>query len=88
MIGDHDILVPEKHHGQLRFPGELVAARAVRPQLKERGGPGVATAVPVSRAQSVFDAEGNLAAPKVRDALRNFLVGRVKFVESTRRGRS
>ncbi len=42
----------------------------------------------VSRAQSVFDAEGNLADPKVRDALRNFLVGYVKFVESTRRGRS
>jgi chromate reductase len=42
----------------------------------------------VSRAQGVFDADGNLADAKVREALRGFLEGYVKFVESTRRGRS
>src|SRR5258706_3698913 len=39
----------------------------------------------VPRAQGVFDAEGNLTDPKVRDALRGFVEGYVKFVESTRR---
>ena len=42
----------------------------------------------VPRAQGVFDADGKLADPKVRDALRGFLEGYVKFVESTRRERA
>jgi chromate reductase, NAD(P)H dehydrogenase (quinone) len=42
----------------------------------------------VSRAQAVFDKDGTLNDPKVRDALRTFLEGYVKFVESTRRARS
>ena len=33
----------------------------------------------------VFDADGNLTDPKVRDALGAFLAGYVKFVESTLR---
>ena len=41
----------------------------------------------VSRAQGVFDADGRLTDPKVRDALRGFLEGYVKFVESNRGGR-
>jgi chromate reductase, NAD(P)H dehydrogenase (quinone) len=39
----------------------------------------------VSRAGSVFDADGNLTDPKVRDALGAFLARYVEFVESTRR---
>jgi chromate reductase len=39
----------------------------------------------VSRAGGVFDADGNLTDPKVRDALGAFLAGYVKFVESTLR---
>jgi len=39
----------------------------------------------VSRAQGMFDADGTLTDPKVRDALRTFLEGYVKYVESTRR---
>ena len=39
----------------------------------------------VPRAQGVFDADGNLTDPKVRDALRGFLEGYAKFVESSRR---
>jgi len=42
----------------------------------------------VSRAPSVFAADGTLADPKVLDALRGFLEGFVQFVESTQRGRS
>jgi chromate reductase len=41
----------------------------------------------VSRAQSVFAADGTLTDSKVRDALRTLLEGYVKFVESTRRAR-
>jgi len=41
----------------------------------------------VSRAPSVFAADGTLADAKTRDALRKFLAGFVAFVESTRRGR-
>jgi chromate reductase len=39
----------------------------------------------VSRAQGVFAEDGTLTDPKVRDALRTFLEGYVKFVELTRR---
>jgi NAD(P)H-dependent FMN reductase len=35
----------------------------------------------VSRAQGVFDAEGRMTDPKVRDALRAFLEGYVRFLE-------
>jgi NAD(P)H-dependent FMN reductase len=42
----------------------------------------------VSRAQGVFAEDGTLTDPKVRDALRKFLEGYVKFIESTRQGRS
>jgi NAD(P)H-dependent FMN reductase len=38
----------------------------------------------VPRAQAVFDADGNVTDPKVRDALRGFVEGYVKFVESIR----
>jgi len=41
----------------------------------------------VSRAGSAFDADGILTDPKMRDALRSFLAGYAKFVESTRRSR-
>ena len=40
----------------------------------------------VSRAQSVFAADGSLTDTKVRDALLTFLQGYIKFIESTRRG--
>ena len=39
----------------------------------------------VSRAPSVFAADGTLADAKIEDALRRFLEGFVGFVESTRR---
>ena len=42
----------------------------------------------VSRAPSVFAADGTLADPKLQDALRAFLEGYVRFIESTRPGRS
>lgn len=42
----------------------------------------------VSRAPTVFDANGHLTDPKVRDALRGFLEGYGHFVESSRRDRS
>jgi NAD(P)H-dependent FMN reductase len=38
----------------------------------------------VSRASSVFGADGGLNDPKVREALRGFLAGYVEFVASTR----
>ncbi len=38
----------------------------------------------VSRAQGVFDANGNLTEPKERAALRTFLEAYVKFVDSMR----
>ena len=41
----------------------------------------------VSRAQTVFAADGSLGDPKIRDALRSFLAGYVSFVESLRRAR-
>jgi len=41
-----------------------------------------------SRAQSVIAEDGTLADPKVRDALRSFLQGRVAFVEATKRARA
>ena len=40
----------------------------------------------VSRAQSVFGADGSLSDPKVRDALLTFLQDYIKFVESAKRG--
>lgn len=41
----------------------------------------------VSRAAGVFDADGDLADPKVREALRVFLEGYAKFVEAKRQAR-
>jgi chromate reductase, NAD(P)H dehydrogenase (quinone) len=42
----------------------------------------------IPRAQSVFAEDGALTDSKVRDALRSFLEGYLKFVESARRGQS
>jgi len=42
----------------------------------------------VSRAQTAFDADGNLSDPKLRETLRAFLEGYAKFVDATRRGRA
>ena len=39
----------------------------------------------VSRAHNVFSPEGTLTDPKVREALRTFLEGYVRFVDATRR---
>jgi chromate reductase len=40
----------------------------------------------VPRAQGVFAADGSLSHAKIREALRSFLQGYIRFVESTQRG--
>jgi len=40
----------------------------------------------VPRAQGVFAADGSLSDAKIREALRSFLQGYIRFVESTQRG--